>query len=182
MMIRQDIFKLSIYSCISIIISSLVICQLLKVYYARYPQTLDFIIQVNSYKNDYTQNDFIKELDGLNSSAYAIYESNYFIPFITTHLQRETILMLPILRKNTDIELSPMTKISNNQFSFKLPLYSQRNVYPLSHIDLNFPSVSGGISLNCKSKSPLKIILIDTENYTAQIIFNKKICSIYSYS
>lgn len=105
-MLSNNTFKLSIYISTFLIISSLIIFQMLKPFFFDHSQMLNFTIQITSYKNGYTPNDFMKELEKINSAAYGTYESDYFFPFITTHLQRETILMLPTLRKNTDTEIS----------------------------------------------------------------------------
>nr|WP_227554515.1 hypothetical protein [Acinetobacter courvalinii] len=182
LMFERNILKKSIYISIFIIIVSLIIFQLLKPRLFDHSKKLDFTLQIISYKNGYTKNDFLNELKQINSAAYAMYESDYFVPFITTHLQRETILMLPMLRKNTDIEISNILQKTNHQFYFQLPSYSQEHSYPISYIDLNLPSIHGGISFDCKSKRPQQTSFIETENYKAQIIFNQKKCSIRPYS
>ncbi|WDZ51675.1 hypothetical protein LF296_02405 [Acinetobacter vivianii] len=181
-MLNRNEFKLSIYISIFFIVSGIIIFQMLKPFFFDHSQILTFSIQITSYKNGYTQSDFMKELEKLNSTAYATYESDYFFPFITTHLQRETILMLPVFRKNTDTEISEISSKPNNQFHFQLPFHSQKHFYPIAYISLNFPSIFGSITFDCKSKHPQKTSLIETENYTAQIIFNRKKCSIHSYS
>ena len=181
-MLSNNTFKLSIYISTFLIISSLIIFQMLKPFFFDHSQMLNFTIQITSYKNGYTPNDFMKELEKINSAAYGTYESDYFFPFITTHLQRETILMLPTLRKNTDTEISDIPIKSNNKFHFQLTLYSQEHFYPISYISFNLPSIFGGVTFDCKSKLPQQTSLIETENYTAQIIFNRKKCSIQSYS
>ncbi len=181
-MFERNILKKSIYISVFIIVACFIIVQLLKPFFFDHSQKLDFTLQITSYKNGYTQNDFLNELKEINSAAYAMYESDYFVPLITTHLQRETILMLPVLRKNTDIETSHILQKPNHQFYFQLPLYSQEHSYPISYIDFNLPSMPGGISFDCKSKHPQQTSLIETENYKARIIFNQKRCSIRSYS
>ena len=181
-MLSNNTFKLSIYISTFLIISSLIIFQMLKPFFFDHSQMLNFTIQITSYKNGYTPNDFMKELEKINSAAYGTYESDYFFPFITTHLQRETILMLPTLRKNTDTEISDIPIKSNNKFHFQLPLYSQEHFYPISYISFNLPSIFGGVTFDCKSKLPQQTSLIVTENYTAQNIFNRKKWTIQSYS
>ncbi|WP_445404333.1 hypothetical protein [Acinetobacter vivianii] len=181
-MLNRNEFKLSIYISIFFIVSGIIIFQMLKPFFFDHSQILTFSIQITSYKNGYSQSDFMEELEKLNSTAYATYESDYFFPFITTHLQRETILMLPVFRKNTDTEISEISSKPSNQFHFQLPFHSQKNFYPIAYISLNFPSIFGSITFDCKSKHPQKTSLIETENYTAQIIFNRKKCSIHSYS
>lgn len=140
-MLNRNEFKLSIYISIFFIVSGIIIFQMLKPFFFDHSQILTFSIQITSYKNGYSQSDFMEELEKLNSTAYATYESDYFFPFITTHLQRETILMLPVFRKNTDTEISEISSKPSNQFHFQLPFHSQKNFYPIAYISLNFPSI-----------------------------------------
>lgn len=62
-MFNKNEFKLSIYISIFIIVSGLIIFQILKPFFFDHSQMLNFTIQITSYKNGYTQKDFMKELE-----------------------------------------------------------------------------------------------------------------------
>ena len=164
---------------ISLIILSFILTSLLiyiKQADAKKSQFLPLNFKIIAYKNGYTEQDFLNEFTQLNVTATGYYESHYFIPFITTHLQRETILMLPVLRKNNDIEVDLLKNTNSSQLNFRLPLYSKQSGYPIYRLDLNIPPIFANITFDCQRKFPKQSEYIETEKYIALVEFNLKKC------